>query len=137
MSAPPHVVVAAACDVPPGTVRTVQVEGRAVVVANVRGTFVAVDATCPHAGGPLGEGDVTGDGQLQCPWHRGTYDLRSGEACGGPARKPLRHYPVTVDGDVVLLTLDTSPTLALSPAGGLDSPDARGRRQSTGPVPTG
>lgn len=100
------VVVAAVGDVPAGGMRTVMVEGRPVVVAHLHGELVALDGTCSHAGGPLGEGTIVAGDRLQCPWHRATFDLRTGAPCGGPARKPLRRYPVHVDGDTIVLVLD-------------------------------
>ena len=62
------VAVIPAADVPPGTARTVEVRGIRIALFNVDGTFYAVDNTCPHAGGPLGEGKLNG-GIVECPWH--------------------------------------------------------------------
>lgn len=100
------VVVAAVGDVPAGAVHTVSVEGRPIVVTHLDGELVAVDGTCPHAGGPLGEGSLVGGDRLRCPWHGAAFDLRTGAPCGGPARKALRRYPVHVDGDAIVIVLD-------------------------------
>lgn len=99
------VAVAAVGDVPPAGVHAVIVEGRPVVIADLDGELVAFDGACSHAGGPLGQGHVA-DGRLECPWHRATFDLRTGAPCGGPARKALRRYPVRVDEGTVLVVLD-------------------------------
>lgn len=99
------VAVAAVGDVPPGALCAVTVEGRPVVVADLDGELVAFDGACSHAGGPLGKGNVA-DGRLECPWHRATFDLRTGAPCGGPARKTLRRYPVRVEDGTVLVVLD-------------------------------
>lgn len=90
-------------DVPPGSLRTVEVDGREVVLANLDGELVAVDGRCPHAGGPLGEGRVTDDGRLECPWHRAAFVARTGVPCRGPARKPLRRYRLRIEDGVVFL----------------------------------
>ena len=66
-------------DVPPGSVVEVLVGERPVAVANVDGTVLAVDGTCPHAGGPLGDGVLDG-GVLTCPWHGWGWDLRTGRS---------------------------------------------------------
>lgn len=95
--------VAAAADLPPGAMLTVTVDDRPVVVANLAGTFVAVDGTCPHAAGPLGEGEVVDGCRLRCPWHGATFDLRTGAACAGPARKGLRRYRVEVAAGAIRL----------------------------------
>jgi len=99
------VAVAAVGDVPPGGVHAVTVEGRPVVLAELDGRLVAFDGACSHAGGPLGKGSIA-DGRLQCPWHRATFDLRTGAPCAGPARKTLRRYPIRVEAGTVLVVLD-------------------------------
>src|SRR5678810_1455273 len=54
------VTVAQIEDIPPGDGRTVEVHGIRIALFNVAGHFYAVDNTCPHAGGPLGEGHLEG-----------------------------------------------------------------------------
>ncbi|MBL8041687.1 MAG: Rieske 2Fe-2S domain-containing protein, partial [Nitrospira sp.] len=67
-SKPNYITVAQVDQVPPGTCRTVEVEGIFLALCNVAGTFHVVDNTCPHAGGPLGEGCMDGE-LVECPWH--------------------------------------------------------------------
>lgn len=64
-------------DVEPGTCVSVEAEGRGVALCNVNGTLYALDNTCPHAGGPLGEGLLTGE-VVECPWHGWRYNVRTG-----------------------------------------------------------
>ncbi len=68
------VTVAALTDVPPGTGTTVDVSGIWIALCNVDGMLYAVDNTCPHAGGPLGEGKLK-EGIIECPWHGWKFDL--------------------------------------------------------------
>ena len=75
---PIYVTVAQVNEIPPGTCRTVEVEGLFLALCNVNGTFRAVDNTCPHAGGPLGEG-LLDDEVLECPWHGWRFNVRTGE----------------------------------------------------------
>lgn len=98
------VAVVEVADLPPGAVLTVTVGNRPVVVANLAGTLVAVDGACPHAAGPLGEGELVEGCLLRCPWHGATFDLRTGAVRSGPARKGLRGYDVAVEAGTVLLT---------------------------------
>ena len=75
----------------------VQVGGSPVAIFNVGGQLLAVDATCPHAGGPLDRGPVTGD-LVTCPLHGSQFNLRTGAVVRGPAVRPLHVYRVRVDG---------------------------------------
>ena len=70
--------VARVDDVPPGTVRSVRAAGHRLALVNRAGKFFALDAVCPHAGGPLDEGELY-HGALECPWHRFRYDPRTGK----------------------------------------------------------
>jgi nitrite reductase (NADH) small subunit len=60
-----------------GEVAEFTVEGRALCVANINGAISVLDGTCPHEGGPLGEGIVE-DGRVVCPWHAYSFDPRTG-----------------------------------------------------------
>ena len=68
-----------AAEVRPGEVIEVLAGSRPLAVANVGGTIYAVDSTCPHAGGPLGDGHLDGH-TLTCPWHGWGYDVRTGRS---------------------------------------------------------
>ena len=82
-------------DVPPGSAKLV---GDAVVF-NVDGSFCATQATCPHRGGPLGQGKLDGS-TVTCPLHGSQFNVCSGDVLRGPAIEPLMTYRVVVDGDV-------------------------------------
>jgi nitrite reductase (NADH) small subunit len=60
-----------------GEVAEFVVNGRALCVANVDGSIAVLDGTCPHEGGPLGEG-VIEDGCVACPWHGYSFDPKTG-----------------------------------------------------------
>jgi nitrite reductase (NADH) small subunit len=71
-------------------------------VANLGGQFFALDNTCIHQGGPLGEG-VVEKGKIVCPWHGWAYDLKTGELA--PGRPGVKPYPLKVEnGDVLIET---------------------------------
>ncbi|MGE5296331.1 MAG: Rieske (2Fe-2S) protein, partial [Solirubrobacterales bacterium] len=55
------VKVAQTSDLSPGTGKVVQADGRNIALFNVEGTFFAIDNTCTHRGGPLGEGSLSTD----------------------------------------------------------------------------
>lgn len=63
--------------------------------------FVATNAQCPHANGPLAEGDLEGS-VISCPWHGWTFDLTTGVSPDDPCMK-LQIFEVRVEGDDVLV----------------------------------
>jgi nitrite reductase/ring-hydroxylating ferredoxin subunit len=60
-------------DVKPGHGIVAEVNGKTLAVFNVEGTFYALDNTCTHRGGPLGEGELE-ESIVTCPWHGWQYD---------------------------------------------------------------
>lgn len=66
-----------------GMVREFSVAGRGLCVANVDGAISVLDGTCPHEGGPLGEGTIE-NGRVVCPWHAFAFDVHTGEAEDDP-----------------------------------------------------
>ncbi|HXH85035.1 MAG TPA: non-heme iron oxygenase ferredoxin subunit [Candidatus Tectomicrobia bacterium] len=93
--------VASAGDLAAGQGRVVQVGGRAVALFNVDGTYYAIDNTCAHRGGPLGEGDLEGH-TVVCPWHGWRWDVTTGASANNPALR-LGCYAVAVEGDDVYI----------------------------------
>jgi nitrite reductase/ring-hydroxylating ferredoxin subunit/uncharacterized membrane protein len=62
----------------------------------------AISATCPHAGGPLDEGTLTGD-VVECPWHGSRFCMRDGRVLTGPATVNAPRYDVRIrNGQVVV-----------------------------------
>lgn len=77
------VTVASTDEIPPGTGKTVEVHGVWIALFNVDGAYFAVDNTCPHAGGPIGEGSLSGE-VVTCPWHGWQFNVRTGGRSGNP-----------------------------------------------------
>ena len=95
--------VASLHDIPPGTSRTVDVDGIWIAVFNVEGTLYAIDNACPHAGGPLGEGKLCGM-EVECPWHGWKFNVASGERVGNPNFQVAR-CEIRIEGDEVHIAL--------------------------------
>ncbi len=74
------------------------------------GSFYAVNDVCSHGQVSLAEGEVDGV-TLECWLHGSTFDLASGKPTCLPATRPVATYPVTIEGDDVLIDVD-SPRLA-------------------------
>ena len=71
-----------------------------ICVANVNGEISAMENTCLHRGGPLGQGVIEG-GKVICPWHGWAWDPKTGQGPGPTAK--IAVYPVKVDGEDVLI----------------------------------
>ena len=97
------VKVAAAAEVPPGTGKCVEVNGKQLALFNVDGTFHVIDNTCLHRGGPLGEGELEGS-VVTCPWHGWQYDVTTGANTMDESEK-VERYEVKVEGDAVLVAV--------------------------------
>ncbi len=95
--------VAKAVEIPAGTIREFQVEGRAIALANVGGKFHAINNTCLHRGGPLGQGLLEGN-VVTCPWHGWEYDVTSGKVVRNPA-VGVDCYPLEVRGEDIFVEM--------------------------------
>ncbi len=87
-------------EVPAGQVRVFHVGDRSIALANYDGRFYAIDNVCTHDGGPLGEGTLW-ENQVECPRHGARFDIETGRVVVLPAVRPVRTYPVQVDGEDV------------------------------------
>ncbi len=94
---------AAVVEIPAGTIREVSLDGKAVALANVGGQFHAINNTCLHRGGPLGDGPLEGN-IVTCPWHGWQYDVTTGKVSQNPA-VGVDCYAVEVRGDEIYVDL--------------------------------
>ena len=95
------VKVASKSDIKSGEGKTVSASGKEIALFNVDGQFFAVDNTCAHRGGPLGEGMLDGS-VVTCPWHGWKYDVKNGNSVMPPGGRQ-KSFPVKVEGDDVLV----------------------------------
>jgi 3-phenylpropionate/trans-cinnamate dioxygenase ferredoxin subunit len=104
-------IIATVTEIPPGERKLVTLEGRDIGVFNVDGEFYALRNRCPHQGGPLckgrlsgfvtakvpGEYEYTRKGEiLRCPWHGWEYDIKTGQSWVDPASVRVRSYEVEI-----------------------------------------
>jgi len=90
-------------EVPAGTIREFQLDGKTVAVANVGGKLCAINNVCLHRGGPLGQGEL--DGQVvTCPWHGWRYDVTNGKLVTNPA-VGVETYPIEVRGEDIFVDI--------------------------------
>ena len=92
--------------------RAVTLGGRELAIFNLGERFLAVENRCPHQGGPLSDGIVSGC-VVVCPLHAWKVRLDTGAVDRpGAAASCVRTFPTRVDGNTVLVQL---PRLALTP----------------------
>lgn len=92
-------------EVPVGEGRTFAIDGTQVAVFRLRdGSLRAIDAVCPHRGGPLADG-LTDDCVVVCPLHGHTFDMSTGTEVSG-ADFAVRSYPVEAVDGTIRLTLE-------------------------------
>ncbi|MDE2929237.1 MAG: Rieske (2Fe-2S) protein [Acidobacteriota bacterium] len=102
---------------PPGSRRVVKIGVRSIGVFNVDGRFYALRNSCPHQGGPICLGHLTGfatsptpgefeylrKGEiLRCPWHGWEFDVKTGQSWFDPARLRVATYPARVESGATL-----------------------------------
>lgn len=105
-------VVASVSDIPPGSRRLVTVKGRPIVIFNVDGEFHGLFNRCPHQGGSLAHGILTGltvssgpgdyrhtrKGEfIRCPWHGWEFDIKTGQSYCDPDNYKTRTFPVEIE----------------------------------------
>jgi 3-phenylpropionate/trans-cinnamate dioxygenase ferredoxin subunit len=99
------VPVAKVSEIPDPGKKLVEVDERLVVVIHNAGKFYAIDDVCTHDGGPLDQGELQ-ENLVECPRHGAKFDVTTGRAVVLPAVRPVKTYPVEVDGDDVKVTLE-------------------------------
>jgi nitrite reductase (NADH) small subunit len=85
--------------------RAVQVGDREIAIFNLGGKFTACDNACPHRGGPLADGIVSG-ATVVCPLHAYKICLETGNVNKPDVCVKVDTYEVRVEGGVVLVDVD-------------------------------
>jgi 3-phenylpropionate/trans-cinnamate dioxygenase ferredoxin subunit len=98
--------VASLSDLPEEGAVKVVVGRTAICLARSGGELFAVNDVCSHADVSLSEGDVE-DGTVECWLHGSRFELATGRPTSLPANRPVPTYPVTVEGDDVLVEMES------------------------------
>jgi 3-phenylpropionate/trans-cinnamate dioxygenase ferredoxin subunit len=96
--------VAKAEDVAVGAAVVVEVGGKRLALCNTGEGIYAIDDVCTHDGGPLDQGQLDGK-EIECPRHGARFDVTNGRALCLPAVRPVRTYPVRIEGGEVEIDL--------------------------------
>src|ERR671930_2008162 len=86
----------------PSTMKTVEVNGEKICLANIEGKYYAIGNVCTHLGGPLDEGTLEGY-EVECPWHGSRFDVRTGKVINPPAETPQLLYEAKVEDNNILV----------------------------------
>lgn len=89
-------------EVDDGGALKVEKEGLTLAVFKVDGEVFVTNDTCTHGPGSLSEGFLDGF-EIECDFHQGCFDIRTGEVTAPPCTIPLKTYPVHIDGDRVTI----------------------------------
>ncbi|MDG2306425.1 MAG: Rieske 2Fe-2S domain-containing protein [Candidatus Binatia bacterium] len=88
-----------------GRVSAFEVEGHELLLCNAGGEPSVITNQCPHAGVALAPGVLRGS-VLECPFHGGKLDVRTGAPVAPPIRRPVRVFPVRQGDAGLLVQLD-------------------------------
>lgn len=92
--------VADVADVPAGSAKVVELDGKSILICHSNGGLFAVANRCSHADEPLACGRIRA-GWIACPVHGARFDLETGRAMNPPAKAPIRTYQLRVNGDAI------------------------------------
>jgi nitrite reductase (NADH) small subunit len=95
------VKVATVDEVKDGSGKAVEANGQKIALFNVGGKFHAIENTCKHMGGPLGEGSLDGN-KVSCPWHGWQYDVTSGKNETDDSMG-VKLFPTKIEGNDVMV----------------------------------
>jgi nitrite reductase/ring-hydroxylating ferredoxin subunit len=102
MSAAKRFELCRTSDVAPGTALKVEIGDLTLAVFNVGGDFYVTDDACTHGPGSLSEGFIEDD-IVECNFHNGQFNIRSGAVVSPPCMVAVKTYSVTlVDGTVTI-----------------------------------
>ena len=94
-------------DLSEGESLAVEIDGEPVAIVATEGEVFAIRDVCSHAEVPLTEGEVDGY-TIECWLHGSCFDVRTGEPTNMPATVPVPVYPVKIEGDDVLVSIEES-----------------------------
>ena len=88
----------------PGKMMGVEANGKAILLANVKGEYFAMGNICTHMGCTISDGTLRGN-RVQCPCHGSTFDITTGAVVRGPAALPEPSYKLRIDGEQIFVSL--------------------------------
>ncbi|MCG7201507.1 non-heme iron oxygenase ferredoxin subunit [Marinobacter pelagius] len=103
------VPICSVSEVEPGDVMQAELpDGHKLAVYNLDGDIYVTDDRCTHGEASLSEDGMVEGEEIECTWHFGRFDIRTGKACGMPCTVPLKTWNVEVQGDQIFVEDDRS-----------------------------
>lgn len=99
------IVVATKAELPNGTRKLLEVDGKPLAVFNIAGAYYCIADVCSHDDGPVAEGELVNAHEIECPRHGARFDVRTGKVLSFPAIVNIPAYPVKVEGENILIGL--------------------------------
>ena len=100
-----RIMLCSTADVAVGGALKVEKDDLILAVFNVNGEFYVTDDTCTHGPGSLSEGYITDD-VVECDFHNGAFNIKTGEVVAPPCMVPLKTYRTIVEGGDVYIEID-------------------------------
>lgn len=97
--------VAPLSEFPMGSRRTIDVDGKAIIIFNHEGNFFAIEDRCSHDDSPLHEGEIEGD-EIICPWHGARFCIKTGKVTEPPAYEDIESYETRINDNMLQIRLD-------------------------------
>jgi nitrite reductase (NADH) small subunit len=101
--------------IPPREGRSVQVGEVELAIFNLNGRYLTIENRCPHKGGPLCDGIVSGTAVI-CPLHGRRFDLETGMAVRASEPLCVATFPTRVRDGVIQVHLSDVHIVAEEPA---------------------
>jgi nitrite reductase/ring-hydroxylating ferredoxin subunit len=117
---PARIRLCGAQDIAVGSALRVEAAGFTLAVFNVDGIFYVTDDHCTHGPGSLSDGVIEGE-IVECNFHGGQFNVRTGEVISPPCMIPVKTYPVEIEHGAVFAVVEPSG------APGYASPDGSSR----------
>ena len=84
-------------------IKKVTIDGKDILLANIDGSYYAIQDTCTHAGASLSEGSLEGS-VITCGWHGAKFDCKTGKLSSFPVKiKDLNSYKVVIESENIFV----------------------------------
>jgi nitrite reductase/ring-hydroxylating ferredoxin subunit len=92
-------------EIAPGAAIKVEAGDLVLAVFNVDGEYYVTDDLCTHGPGSLADGYIEDD-VVECNFHNGQFNIKTGEVVSPPCMIPVKTYKTTVENGRVFIETD-------------------------------